>query len=415
MSKIRASRNESLPWKGENFRVFNYIHTLGEVLYFIKGSYHSDQPDYIKTGSKPIFQYMRFAKNHNAKFIFFKPGEPNALWSFENPDHPREEKFIFDILHENVANTGISPNDVAFVSGNANIQACYAGYCEWKKIPVHQQIRVKSRAFWAKFTAEVVDEIDIDQQVPITKYCSMLNRRWREQKGDLLLKLIQTGLMEPEYSDRFNKTFNFFDQLHGHNALLNDNPHMQNYFSDLPGDTAETQTLDYVPVATNPLVTQTLNECAFDFVVDYTMNEDMDTELFASYKKTFPWWTENIISEKTFRNMLSKKPFLRLGEPNSLRIIRDEYGFKTFDGILFDESYDQIQDYHKRMQALVDQLKYIMDTYTLEQLMDKIHSPQVQQVLEYNHKHFLKLISYTPSGNHPWLETYFVNNRKKSQ
>lgn len=415
MSKIRASRNEPLPWNGKNYKVFNYIDTLGEVLYSVHGSYHSDQPDYIKTGSKPIFQFMRFAKNHNAKFIFFKPSEPNALWSFDNPDHPREEKFIFDILHENVANTGISPNDVAFVSGNANIQACYAGYCEWKKIPAQQQIRVKSRAYWVKFTAEVADEIATDQPVPITKYFSMLNRRWREQKGDVLLKMINTGLMEPEYSNKFNKTFNFFDQINSYNIILNENPHMQNYFCSLPGDTAETTKTNYAAIATDQILIKVLGESAFDFVVDYTMNEDMDAELFASYKATFPWWTENIISEKTFRNMLSKKPFLRLGEPDSLKIIRDEYGFKTFDGILFDESYDQIQDYHKRMQALVDQLKYIMDTYTLDQLLDKIHSPQVQQVLEHNHNHLLKLISYTPSGNHPWLETYFVNNRKKSQ
>ena len=410
MSKIRSSKNESLISQGNSYSVFDRCDTLGQVIYFIRGSYHSDQTDYIRSGAKTIYQYMQYAKTKKAKFLFIKPGEPNVLWSFENPLFPREEKFIFDILHEQVANTGISPNDVAFVSGNANIRACYAGYCKWKSIPVHQQIRIKSRAFWVNFTDETHEPPETNY--PIAKYCTILNRRWREQKGELLLKLIDTGLMEPEYADRFNKTFNFFRQNPEQNLMLRDNPYMRDYFCDLPGDDDLTQTLSLsnITLTRNHVMDKTVSESAFDFVVDYTMNEDMDPVTFARYKKEFPWWTENIISEKTFRNMLLRKPFLRLGEPHSLQLLREEYGFKTFDGILFDESYDLIEDQHQRIQAMVDQLKFIMDNYTLEQLVEKINSPAVQQVLDYNYSHFKTVVPYLKSGNHPWLETHFVNN-----
>ena len=48
------------------------------------------------------------------------------------------------------------------------------------------------------------------------------------------------------------------------------------------------------------------------------------------------------LTEKIFKPIVSKQPFMLLGAPGNLEYLRS-YGFKTFDGII-DESYDLIKD-----------------------------------------------------------------------
>lgn len=62
------------------------------------------------------------------------------------------------------------------------------------------------------------------------------------------------------------------------------------------------------------------------------------------------------LTEKIFKPIVSKQPFMLLAAPGNLAYLRS-YGFKTFDGII-DESYDQIQDNDARINAVVKQLAW---------------------------------------------------------
>ena len=62
------------------------------------------------------------------------------------------------------------------------------------------------------------------------------------------------------------------------------------------------------------------------------------------------------LTEKIFKPIVSKQPFMLLAAPGNLAYLRS-YGFKTFDGII-DESYDLIQDPDLRTEAVVDQLAW---------------------------------------------------------
>jgi hypothetical protein len=62
------------------------------------------------------------------------------------------------------------------------------------------------------------------------------------------------------------------------------------------------------------------------------------------------------LTEKIFKPIVSKQPFMLLAAPGNLEYLRS-YGFKTFDGII-DESYDQIQDNDARIDAVVKQLAW---------------------------------------------------------
>jgi hypothetical protein len=62
------------------------------------------------------------------------------------------------------------------------------------------------------------------------------------------------------------------------------------------------------------------------------------------------------LTEKVFKPIVSKQPFMLLAAPGNLAYLRS-YGFKTFDGII-DESYDKIIDNDQRIEAVVDQLRW---------------------------------------------------------
>ena len=56
------------------------------------------------------------------------------------------------------------------------------------------------------------------------------------------------------------------------------------------------------------------------------------------------------VSEKTWKPIAMKMPFITIGQPHTLRLLR-ELGYKTFP---WDESYDEIIDPKERMSAIVD-------------------------------------------------------------
>jgi len=62
------------------------------------------------------------------------------------------------------------------------------------------------------------------------------------------------------------------------------------------------------------------------------------------------------LTEKIFKPIVSKQPFMLLAAPGNLQYLRD-YGFKTFEGII-DESYDTIEDHDTRIEAVVKQLSW---------------------------------------------------------
>ena len=62
------------------------------------------------------------------------------------------------------------------------------------------------------------------------------------------------------------------------------------------------------------------------------------------------------LTEKIFKPIVSKQPFMLLAAPGNLAYLKS-YGFKTFDSVL-DESYDLIQDPDQRTEAVVRQLHW---------------------------------------------------------
>lgn len=89
------------------------------------------------------------------------------------------------------------------------------------------------------------------------------------------------------------------------------------------------------------------------------------------------------LTEKIFKPIVSKQPFMLLAAPGNLAYLRS-YGFKTFEGII-DESYDTIQDNDQRTEAVVAQIAWYC-ALTVEEKQTVIEA--IAPIVEYNFHHF---------------------------
>jgi hypothetical protein len=92
------------------------------------------------------------------------------------------------------------------------------------------------------------------------------------------------------------------------------------------------------------------------------------------------------ITEKTFRPITSKRPFVIIGASHSLALLRSK-NFKTFDMII-DESYDSITDYSDRFDSVTFSIKKFV-TQPIEKIRLDVQS--VSSILDHNFKTYLEL------------------------
>jgi hypothetical protein len=89
------------------------------------------------------------------------------------------------------------------------------------------------------------------------------------------------------------------------------------------------------------------------------------------------------LTEKIFKPIVSKQPFMLLAAPGNLAYLKS-YGFKTFDSVI-DESYDDIKDPDQRIDAVVDQLNWYCNLTDAEKLDI---AGKLEPIIEYNFHHF---------------------------
>ena len=89
------------------------------------------------------------------------------------------------------------------------------------------------------------------------------------------------------------------------------------------------------------------------------------------------------LTEKIFKPIVSKQPFMLLAAPGNLAYLKS-YGFKTFD-LVIDESYDNIVDNDLRIEAVVDQLHWYCNL-TPGEKTDVIQ--QLEPIIQHNFHHF---------------------------
>jgi hypothetical protein len=99
--------------------------------------------------------------------------------------------------------------------------------------------------------------------------------------------------------------------------------------------------------------------------------------------ETCYWERKCHLTEKIFKPIISRMPFVLVGPAHNLKYLR-EYGFKTFDRWI-DESYDDIEDPILRMKAIGLTMSKIC-SYSESELYDMLQ--EMAPVLEHNYNRF---------------------------
>jgi hypothetical protein len=84
-----------------------------------------------------------------------------------------------------------------------------------------------------------------------------------------------------------------------------------------------------------------------------------------------------LITEKTYKPIAYRHPFVVYGDPGTLSRLR-ELGFETFNN-LFDESYDTITNSRQREHAIIK---------TIKEFAQESYSVLTQEKIAHNHAHF---------------------------
>ena len=112
------------------------------------------------------------------------------------------------------------------------------------------------------------------------------------------------------------------------------------------------------------------------------INEMMESFVHVVTETCF-WESKTHLTEKIFKPIVAKQPFILLGCAHNLKYLK-KYGFKTFDA-WWDESYDSIEDPIERLQAVVKILNNLSQLPP-EELQDMLRG--MNYILEYNYNLF---------------------------
>lgn len=131
-----------------------------------------------------------------------------------------------------------------------------------------------------------------------------------------------------------------------------------------------------------------LYENSYFSVVTETLFYDSLLSSGESFPGLVPALPGIFLTEKTYKPISMKHPFLLVARPYSLRVLR-ERGYKTFSPYI-DESYDEIMDDKLRLKAIADEIHRLSKI----DLVEFTHN--VKDIVEHNHKHFWNQTIFDP-------------------
>jgi hypothetical protein len=191
--------------------------------------------------------------------------------------------------------------------------------------------------------------------------------------------LKEQGLL-PQGQVSFNVTDNLFDDWQDETSnpdsklTSNAKQHIElhlNGITKLIIDSSE------VPGSASANIPRTIDRLDFN---NDTLNVDAFWHIVT---ETVFYYNKLHLTEKIFKPIVSKQPFMLLAAPGNLAYLKS-YGFKTFDSVI-DESYDLIQDPNLRTEAVVDQLHWYCNL-TPGEKTNIIQ--QLEPIIQHNFDHF---------------------------
>lgn len=286
----------------------------------------------------------------------------------------------------------INPKNVYYVTGAINSLECYKKFCSVNNIPLDQQINVISVSFWERHMKDSTSHLHSDFKLGIKeKIFLCFNRVVRPHRILLVSKFIQHNLLEKSYVSFFPLA----SQSHKIEssiectlpALKYSIPNNPEIYEEAENIMRENQSL--FPLRLN--IDSTFNKTWLD-MDDFYLYENsylsIVTETFFFDTMHVPNSGSNTIcnlhsvffTEKIFKPIAMKHPFIVLSRPNTLLELKKR-GYKSFAPFI-NEEYDSIEDNIARFNLLLNEiirLSKLTDQEWLE------WQKNIQHIVEHNY------------------------------
>lgn len=292
-----------------------------------------------------------------------------------------DDRILTNMHHYFNGSLHLPMNKIIYLTGCMNAKQIYDDWCKYKNIPDEPRQRMhvitwpsSQGIFSRQYNQKFITEPFYDENYYPEKLFLSFNRRFREHRLNLSIALNKHNLLErsywalgkvdPESPRPFLENVN----IGGYTELELTDQDVMNLNNKLP------------------------------FVVDgetdiqkMCVDQDMETRKFytnslVSLVTETNFREHNVsLTEKSFKPLREKHPFIIVGSANSLSSLR-ELGFQTFHEF-WDEGYDQIQNHYKRLAAIVKLCQEISQWDINKTLEFK---RKVKPILEHNFKLILE-------------------------
>lgn len=259
----------------------------------------------------------------------------------------------FDVLHSYFSSLGIPLNKIIYLTGCMNVDEVYESYCRNKNVPNdanHRLTLISYPSSQSVLSRQVLEspEVFYDLESVPEKLFLSWNRRYRPHRIALMLLLQKNNLIDRSYislnkvSDE-NSSDTFIDHARGMKiSNINDNI---------------VQLLD----SRLPLILDNQHDIAKMCAdPEFSTRKFYQNSLFSVVTETNFLETNSVtLTEKSFKPIREKHPFIIVGVPGALAAMR-RMGYKTFSDF-WPEDYDEITNDSDRLVRIVEIIKMIAE------------------------------------------------------
>jgi hypothetical protein len=289
---------------------------------------------------------------------------------------------VIDKIYDIIKNTNIKPAQCNYFSAGLNSHELHEEYCRRKNIS--DKINIYSCNTW-EHSLLVNSQPKNIEYVPQLREKTFLcfNRIFRSHRVAMLGLLYSMDLVKDSFYSFFSdSTYSkepaseegLFDQIRGTVNVDTANTAINGYISNK----------DKLPLTLN---------ISWQNNVNYVRDEDIplfQNSYFSLVTETFFFGVTHsgqehdedaiFFTEKTYKPILMKHPFILAGRPHMLRYLK-QLGYKTFSPFI-DESYDTMEDNGERLMAIVTEVNRL-NNFTDDEWMT--WQQNIKSILEYNH------------------------------
>jgi hypothetical protein len=274
---------------------------------------------------------------------------------------------FFHLIEQYFQSHQIPLHKIIYMTGCPNGDELYYKFCEQRNTDLHNRLKVFCwDSFEWNMSKQLLNRTYTNDRAlrHIHKTFLSLNYRYRPHRLDLFLAFYKQNLLinslftlpekNPESPHLFIETVdrNFCQQLEISEEELR---YIQQYV---------------LPLKIDHLSSDHTRHAEMTMEIGHSTEHFYKTTLLSVVTETHAYQTAIAETEKTFKPIKYRHPFIIVGAPNSLAYLKKK-GYKTFSN-WFDESYDSIDNHRERIMAISNVCKEI----------DSWNNPQKEQFIE---------------------------------